>query len=88
MCQTLLADITIAARPAYFLVPQVTTLGIAPDARTTWIPARHVGRARALGMCLTGARIGAEEAERSPRGVRRLRLQRLDDQPGCRASPT
>lgn len=59
----LLADITIAARSAYFLVPQVAGLGIAPDAGATWILARHVGRARALGMCLTGARISAEQAE-------------------------
>lgn len=59
----LLADITIAARSAYFLVPQVATLGIVPDAGATWILARHVGRARALGMSLTGARISAEQAE-------------------------
>ncbi|HEU4362756.1 MAG TPA: enoyl-CoA hydratase-related protein [Mycobacterium sp.] len=60
----LLADITIATRSAYFLVPQVASLGIAPDAGITWILARHVGRARALGMCLTGERIDAEQAER------------------------
>lgn len=60
----LLADVTIAARSAYFLVPQVAALGIAPDAGATWILARHVGRARALGMCLTGERIDAEQAER------------------------
>jgi 2-(1,2-epoxy-1,2-dihydrophenyl)acetyl-CoA isomerase len=28
----LLADVTVAARSAYFLVPQVSSLGIAPDA--------------------------------------------------------
>jgi 2-(1,2-epoxy-1,2-dihydrophenyl)acetyl-CoA isomerase len=60
----LLADITIAARSAYFLVPQVASLGIAPDAGATWVLARHVGRARALGMSLTGERISAEQAER------------------------
>jgi 2-(1,2-epoxy-1,2-dihydrophenyl)acetyl-CoA isomerase len=60
----LIADITIAARSAYFLVPQVASLGIAPDAGATWILARHVGRARALGMSLTGERITAERAER------------------------
>jgi 2-(1,2-epoxy-1,2-dihydrophenyl)acetyl-CoA isomerase len=60
----LLADVTIAARSAFFLVPQVTSLGIAPDAGATWVLARHVGRARALGMSLTGERISAELAER------------------------
>lgn len=59
----LLADVTLAARSAYFLVPQVASLGIAPDAGATWILARHVGRARALGMSLTGERISAEQAE-------------------------
>lgn len=60
----LLADVTVAARSAYFLVPQVAALGIAPDAGATWVLARHVGRARALGMSLTGERIDAEQAER------------------------
>ncbi|MEU6559835.1 enoyl-CoA hydratase/isomerase family protein [Nocardia nova] len=60
----LLADVTIAAKSAYFLVPQVKSLAIAPDAGATWVLARHVGRARALGMSLTGARISAERAER------------------------
>ncbi|MGV0643367.1 enoyl-CoA hydratase/isomerase family protein [Mycolicibacterium sp. XJ879] len=60
----LLADITIAAQSAYFLVPQVHSLGIVPDAGSTWIMPRLVGRARALGMSLTGGRIDAEQAER------------------------
>src|SRR5699024_513816 len=49
---------------AYFLVPQVASLGIVPDAGLTWVLARHVGRARALGMSLTGERIQAEQAGR------------------------
>lgn len=60
----LLADVTIAAKSAYFLVSQVHSLGIAPDAGATWLLARHVGRARALGMSLTGERIDAARAER------------------------
>ncbi len=59
----LLADITIAAESAYFLIPQVSALGIVPDAGATWILPRVLGRARALGMALTGARIGAAQAE-------------------------
>ncbi|OLE22392.1 MAG: hypothetical protein AUG49_19265 [Catenulispora sp. 13_1_20CM_3_70_7] len=59
----LLADLTIAARSAYFLIPQVNTLGGVPDLGATWVLGRAVGRARALGMSLTGQRIPAEQAE-------------------------
>ncbi|BDH58553.1 enoyl-CoA hydratase/isomerase family protein [Tsukamurella sp. PLM1] len=58
------ADVVIAAESAYFLVPQVAALGIVPDAGATWLLPRLVGRARALGMSLTGERITAETAER------------------------
>jgi 2-(1,2-epoxy-1,2-dihydrophenyl)acetyl-CoA isomerase len=60
----LLADIVIAARSAYFLVPQVVPLGGVPDLGATWILGRLLGRARALGMSLTGERVPAEQAER------------------------
>lgn len=60
----LLADVCIATRSAYFQVPQVSSLGIVPDAGATWVLGRHVGRARALGMSLSGERISAERAER------------------------
>lgn len=59
----LLADITIAAESSYFLVPQVSSLGIVPDAGATWVLPRLLGRARALGMALTGARIDAAQAQ-------------------------
>lgn len=59
----LLADITIAAESAYFVVPQVSSLGVVPDAGATWTLPRALGRARALGMSLTGARISAARAE-------------------------
>jgi 2-(1,2-epoxy-1,2-dihydrophenyl)acetyl-CoA isomerase len=59
----LLADMTIAAESAYFVVPQVRSLGVVPDAGATWILTRVLGRARALGLSLTGSRISAERAE-------------------------
>lgn len=59
----LLADIVVAAESSYFLVPQVSSLGIVPDAGATWILPRVLGRSRALGMLLTGARVGAAQAE-------------------------
>ncbi|WP_454752832.1 enoyl-CoA hydratase-related protein [Cupriavidus necator] len=58
----LAADVVIAARSAYFLVPQAA-LGIVPDLGATWALPRKVGRARALGMALLGERISAERAE-------------------------
>jgi 2-(1,2-epoxy-1,2-dihydrophenyl)acetyl-CoA isomerase len=60
----LLADVTIAARSAYFYIPHVVALGIVPDVGMTWTLPRIVGRARALGMALLGDRISAEEAQR------------------------
>ncbi|MGB3895625.1 MAG: enoyl-CoA hydratase-related protein [Mycolicibacter sinensis] len=59
----LLADIAIAAESAYFVVPQVSALGVVPDAGATWALPRTLGRARALGMSITGARISADRAE-------------------------
>lgn len=59
----LAADVVIAARSAYFLVPQVAQLGIVPDLGATWELPRKVGRARALGASLLGERIPAERAE-------------------------
>lgn len=59
----LLADITVAARSAYFLVPQVDMLGIVPDVGATWALPRLIGRARTLGMSVLGERITAERAE-------------------------
>lgn len=58
----LLADVTIAARSAYFLIPQVSALSLVPDVGATWVLAKHVGRARALSMSLLGERIAAEQA--------------------------
>jgi 2-(1,2-epoxy-1,2-dihydrophenyl)acetyl-CoA isomerase len=59
----LAADVVIAARSAYFLVPQVPQLGAVPDLGATWFLARLLGRSRALGIALMGDRIGAAQAE-------------------------
>jgi 2-(1,2-epoxy-1,2-dihydrophenyl)acetyl-CoA isomerase len=58
----LAADVVLAARSAYFLIPQVTQLGIVPDMGATWFMPRKFGRARALGAMLLGERLGAEQA--------------------------
>ena len=59
----LAADVVIAARSAYFLVPQVAQLGIVPDLGATWSLPRLLGRSRALGLALLGERIDAAQAE-------------------------
>lgn len=59
----LAADIVLAARSAYFLVPQVTTLGAVPDLGATWALPRLLGRSRARGMALLGERLDAAQAE-------------------------
>jgi 2-(1,2-epoxy-1,2-dihydrophenyl)acetyl-CoA isomerase len=59
----LAADIVLAARSAYFLVPQVMQLGVVPDLGLTWSLGRQLGRGRAMGMAMLGERIGAAQAE-------------------------
>lgn len=59
----LAADVALCARSAYFLVPQVTQLGVVPDCGVNWVLARALGRPRALGMTLIGARLSGEQAE-------------------------
>lgn len=60
----LAADVVLAARSAYFLVPQVPQLGAVPDLGATWMLSRLLGRSRALGIALLGERIDAAQAER------------------------
>lgn len=57
------ADVALASRSTYFLLPQAPALGIVPDLGGTWGLPRAVGRARSLGMCLLGERITAAQAE-------------------------
>jgi 2-(1,2-epoxy-1,2-dihydrophenyl)acetyl-CoA isomerase len=59
----LAADVVLAARSAYFLVPQVAQLGLVPDLGATWSLPRLAGRSRALGLSLLGERIDALQAE-------------------------
>lgn len=58
----LVADICIAAKSATFISVFGPKLGLIPDLGVTWHLPRLVGRARALGMALTGDRISAETA--------------------------
>jgi 2-(1,2-epoxy-1,2-dihydrophenyl)acetyl-CoA isomerase len=58
----LVADICIAARSATFISVFGPRLGLIPDLGVTWHLPRLIGRARALGMALTGDRLPAETA--------------------------
>jgi 2-(1,2-epoxy-1,2-dihydrophenyl)acetyl-CoA isomerase len=57
----LAADITIAARSAYFMQAFVN-VGLVPDAGSMWLLPRLVGRARAQAMMMLAERIPAEKA--------------------------
>jgi 2-(1,2-epoxy-1,2-dihydrophenyl)acetyl-CoA isomerase len=56
-------DMVIAARSASF-IQAFSKIGLVPDAGGTWLLPRLVGRARALGLAMTGDKLPAEEAER------------------------
>lgn len=59
----LAADIVIAGESAKF--QQIfTSIGLVPDAGSTWFMPQLVGQARAMGAILTGEAIEAERAER------------------------
>ena len=58
----LAGDMVIAARSAYFYLPFVPALGIVPDMGSSWTLPRSIGQARALGLTLTGDKLGAEKA--------------------------
>jgi len=58
----LTADLVIAARSAYFVQVFGPKLGIVPDMGTTWHLPRLLGRARSLGLALSGDRLPAEQA--------------------------
>ncbi|MFM9927930.1 enoyl-CoA hydratase-related protein [Variovorax sp. H27-G14] len=58
----LAADVTVAARSAYFYLPFLPKLGIVPDLGCTWAIPRRAGRARAMGMALLDERLSAERA--------------------------
>jgi 2-(1,2-epoxy-1,2-dihydrophenyl)acetyl-CoA isomerase len=58
----LAGDLVIAARSAYFYSPFVSALGIVPDMAQVWSATRAIGRARTLGLVLTGRRLTAHQA--------------------------
>jgi 2-(1,2-epoxy-1,2-dihydrophenyl)acetyl-CoA isomerase len=58
----LAADVTIAARSAYFYLPFVPRMGIVPDLGTTWFLEHRIGRARAVALTMLGDRLPAEQA--------------------------
>ena len=59
----LLCDFVIAGRSASF-IQAFSKIGLVPDCGGTWLLPRLVGRARALGLAMTGDKLPAEEAER------------------------
>ena len=56
-------DMVIAARSASF-IQAFSKIGLVPDCGGTWLLPRLVGRARAIGLAMTGDKLPAEEAER------------------------
>lgn len=58
----LACDIALAARSANFIQAFVK-IGLVPDSGGTWFLPQRVGIARALGLAMTGERLGAEQAQ-------------------------
>ena len=59
----LAADITVVAEDAELWEP-FTQRGFTPDSGATWLLPRLVGRARGIGLAMTGDKLAAEEAAR------------------------
>ncbi len=58
----LAGDLVIAAKSSYFYLPFFPALGAVPDVGITWVLPRAIGRARALGLALTGEKLPARTA--------------------------
>jgi 2-(1,2-epoxy-1,2-dihydrophenyl)acetyl-CoA isomerase len=56
-------DMVVAARSAGF-IQAFSKIGLVPDCGGTWLLPRLLGRARALGLAMTGDKLPAEEAQR------------------------
>ena len=56
-------DLVVAARSASF-IQAFAKIALIPDCGGTWLLPRLVGRARALGLAMTGDKLAAEEAVR------------------------
>ncbi len=61
MSLAMACDIILAARSASFL-QAFCNIGLVPDAGSTWMLPRMIGRARAAGMALLGEKLPAETA--------------------------
>jgi 2-(1,2-epoxy-1,2-dihydrophenyl)acetyl-CoA isomerase len=59
----LCCDFVLAARSASF-IQAFSKIGLVPDCGGTWLLPRLVGRARAIGLAMTGDKLPADEAER------------------------
>ena len=59
----LCCDMVVAARGASF-IQAFSKIGLVPDCGGTWLLPRLVGRARALGLAMTGDKLPAEDAQR------------------------
>lgn len=59
----LCCDMVVAAKSASF-IQAFSKIGLVPDCGGTWLLPRLVGRARALGLAMTGDKLSAEEAQR------------------------
>jgi len=59
----LCCDMVVAARSASFIQAFIK-IGLVPDCGGTWLLPRLVGRARALGLAMTGDKLSAEDAEK------------------------
>jgi enoyl-CoA hydratase/carnithine racemase len=73
----LACDIRVVADDVQFCMAE-TSLGIVPDLGGTWPLVRAVGHARAVEICLTGRRVGAEEAVASGLALRAVPRAALD----------
>jgi 2-(1,2-epoxy-1,2-dihydrophenyl)acetyl-CoA isomerase len=58
----LACDLVFAARSASF-IQSFSKIGLVPDSGGTWWLPRLVGPARAMGLALSGEKLGAEQAE-------------------------
>jgi 2-(1,2-epoxy-1,2-dihydrophenyl)acetyl-CoA isomerase len=58
----LCCDFAVAAKSAVF-VQAFSKIALVPDCGGTWLLPRLVGRARALGLAMTGEKLAADEAQ-------------------------
>lgn len=74
----MMCDMIIAADNAQFGQPEIN-LGIIPGAGGTQRLTHAIGKSKSMDMCLTGRRMGAEEAERSGLASRVVPVDELLD---------